>query len=782
MKHSISLFLFLLFVSYRSFAQCGFKALGPDDFKQVSFDYTPIGSIAMGPDNLPYAVFPDNAGYNTKLTLRRYNGTAWEDVGPRGFTTNGVETNIDMTITSNGTIYVAYTSSATSPYVTVMKYSGGSWTTLTNTSFANNYSSASIVVDDNGILYLAYLALDGTNTVKKFDGTIWTSITSSGLFKSTTTSKLLIDNSGKLCIVFQNSNSAGKITAMRFDGTQWNLIGSGPFSSGNVNAIHFTKDLSGTLYASYSDYTNNSMLVVKKFDGSSWSTLGTAGFPGQQVSAHGFLIDKNGTPFVAFHDVTNALGKISVMKFDGSNWIFFDTPGNTPYPGSDPILLSDSNGKIYLGCIDGQKLGVFKYNAGAWDRLGETCFTRGGFDGLSMATDNNKIPYVTFTDTDQKIAVMKYENQTWKAVGASFSGLQLSSFSSIAISSQNVPYVAYQEQPSKKIVVSKFDGSDWITVGTPEFSDGEVAYIYMAVDPFNVPYVAFADYSTSNKRITVMKYNGTAWVTVGLPRFSYSECTYPTLFFNTTGTPFVSFADSGNGTVWRCVSNTWSAINNMSGLKIDNYKSVAIDKNNNIYWAYIDPDQLIKLRKYNGTGTSWSSLPTSTFSTSNVSAYITMTIDDAGIPYVAYRGFKPYKANLIKYASNTWTAVSTDLSASTVNNLTVAMGANNTPIVAYYNFGLFAHGYACDVTTAIDEPSQNESLTIYPNPTNGVTTLDLKTSSSITMTNSMGQVILNESLLAGKQEIDLSPYPEGIYIVKITGNNTSKSIRLIKQN
>lgn len=62
---------------------------------------------------------------------------------------------------------------------------------------------------------------------------------------------------------------------------------------------------------------------------------------------------------------------------------------------------------------------------------------------------------------------------------------------SLAIASNNVPYVAYQDIGNEnRVSVSRYNGLCWEVVGEPGFSAGSVTYLSMALDNNDTPYVA----------------------------------------------------------------------------------------------------------------------------------------------------------------------------------------------------------------------------------------------------------------------------------------------------
>jgi hypothetical protein len=69
---------------------------------------------------------------------------------------------------------------------------------------------------------------------------------------------------------------------------------------------------------------------------------------------------------------------------------------------------------------------------------------------------------------------------------------------------------------------------------------------------------------------------------------------------------------------------------------------------------------------------------------------------------------------------------------------------------------------------------------VYPNPTTGLVTLDLNAATQITITNALGQVILTETVVAGKQMIDLKNQNNGLYFMNLNQDGKQQTIKVIK--
>jgi len=82
----------------------------------------------------------------------------------------------------------------------------------------------------------------------------------------------------------------------------------------------------------------------------------------------------------------------------------------------------------------------------------------------------------------------------------------------------------------------------WEPVGTPGFSDSYAWYTSLALDSSDMPYVAYADWANDG-RATVMRFTGagaTGWEPVGTPGFSADRAEYISLALDSNGTPSVA--------------------------------------------------------------------------------------------------------------------------------------------------------------------------------------------------------------------------------------------------
>jgi hypothetical protein len=86
--------------------------------------------------------------------------------------------------------------------------------------------------------------------------------------------------------------------------------------------------------------------------------------------------------------------------------------------------------------------------------------------------------------------------------------------------------------------------------------------------------------------------------------------------------------------------------------------------------------------------------------------------------------------------------------------------------------------------TGVNELDNAEVIGLYPNPTAKATTITgLNSNNVITVFNTIGQVVLNEKAAADTHTIDLSTFPAGTYLVRVTdGGNSVKTLKVVKQD
>ena len=76
----------------------------------------------------------------------------------------------------------------------------------------------------------------------------------------------------------------------------------------------------------------------------------------------------------------------------------------------------------------------------------------------------------------------------------------------------------------------------------------------------------------------------------------------------------------------------------------------------------------------------------------------------------------------------------------------------------------------------------NESISVYPNPTTGNVNIVAPGMSHITVMNALGQMVYDANAAGNMTSLDMSPYQAGIYMVRVTteSGESMKRISIVK--
>ncbi len=109
---------------------------------------------------------------------------------------------------------------------------------------------------------------------------------------------------------------------------------------------------------------------------------------------------------------------------------------------------------------------------------------------------------------------------------------------------------------------------------------------------------------------------------------------------------------------------------------------------------------------------------------------------------------------------------------------TVAVNSANELVIAdYRNHAVRKITKA----TGINDIKQEQLFSLYPNPSSGEFNLTLTADAKMSVSNAIGQDILNQALPEGKHMIDLKDQAAGVYFVKVVVGNSMQTLKLVKQ-
>jgi len=333
--------------------------VGNPGFSDGLADYS---NIVIGPDQMPYTAFNDNA-YGMRGCVMKYDGSGWEYVGTPGFTPAQAD-RISLALSLTGEPYIAFLDYSVNLRTSVMKYNGSGWEYVGDTGFSyTNAEWPRIAFSPSGEPFVSFIDEDHIS-VMKYDGSQWTYVGPrqfSGLCWYD--DMAFSPSDGMPYVAYSDSDLGGRATLDKFDGTDWTHVGDPGFSAGGLTWLNLAFDQSGQPFAGYCDFeAPDDALTVMTFNGTDWENVGEQGFnPGWPLYP-AMAIGLDNMPCIAWEEY---FGKVSAMKFNGSEWIFIGNQNFSAGGAQRLDMAIDSSGRIYVAYSDGAYDGketVMKYD------------------------------------------------------------------------------------------------------------------------------------------------------------------------------------------------------------------------------------------------------------------------------------------------------------------------------------------------------------------------------------------------------------------------------------
>jgi hypothetical protein len=711
-------------------SQCAWQAVGPDDFAQAYYTPAEFGSIVIDSYGTPYFASADG-----KAIVRKFDGKGWITVGAPNFSVSYI-LNTKLAFSPTGILYIGYNDAGLpGNNVVVKKFDGVNWVSVgsPSQSLGPGYFS-SIAFDKGGLPCIAMQ--DSANgqriSVLRFNGTTWTYLETPRFTpQKAGIASLAFDQSGTAFVAFEDSLG---VLVMKYTGTNW--VNVGPLVNTSIgNWIDLAIDGNGIPYVSFCDSGVYGKLM--KYNGTKWEQQGGS-FLNTGLQSCSMAIDKFNVPYVTFSDLANN-DHVTVQKYM-NGWVTVGKPGCSTFASAGTAMALDPiTGKPWFVYFDKNYFEypyVMSFDGTAWKTEGPIGIDNGETGPPSLAIDTSNIPYIAFADYENKkhISVFKFMDTAWVNVGPAHFIAQHAGFDKVdlKIDQHNTPFIAFTDSaPGAKVTVMKYTDTNWVNVGNKAFSSNSAESISLAVDKNSTPYVSFSS-SWPDNHPSVMKFDGSTWIHVGNPGFMPCNSYITNIVVDESGTPYVSFCDSTkgqrisvmkfNGTAWVYVGQP--GISN-SPLYFPNttvfYFSMAVSKTGILYLAYPDSTLGYKETVKSFDGSNWNLVGAQGFTPTR--AYESnMTLDNLDNPVVVY---SDNRLHVMAFDGSNWFTLGNVLNPAQANNPVIAINKKGVPYVGYRNYEAFVRRSDCNTTGITELPTMKSSISVYPNPSSSLFTLDL---------------------------------------------------------
>lgn len=252
-------------------------------------------------------------------------------------------------------------------------------------------------------------------------------------------------------------------------------------------------------------------------------------------------------------------------------------------------------------------------------------------------------------------------------------------YSSLALDSNNHPYIAYYDETNKDLKCARWTGSVWDTMIVYALGDAG-KYASLAFDSNNNPYIAYDDVNLKYASLT-----GTTWNTETVDKTVV--CGYSSLALDSSNNPHIAYYDLTNDNLKyaRWTGTSWS-IETVETINptvwFGGYVSLALDNNNNPHIAYFDSTNH-DLKYASLTETTWNIEIVD--STDWVGEYASLALDSNNNPHISYYDSTNYDLKYASWTGTAWSIEIVDLTGIVGKYASLALDSNNNPHIAYYD-------------------------------------------------------------------------------------------------
>lgn len=330
-------------------------------------------------------------------------GGAWQVIENPDFSSSTVRT-VPIVIDSSDTPYFAYQDGSNGNKATVMKYNGTDWLTVGIAGFSPNEATGlSLALDAEDTPYVAFanVASSSRAMVMNFDGVNWATVGNADFSGAGIADiQIVFSPGGTPYVTFADAEH--HITVMKLHDATWEAVGD-PYDAvlGAVPVLAFNS--LGTPYVAFSDIGTGAPTIIK-FDGANWNLVGSAIASVNLATNVSFAISKTNELYVGTTDINDYL--LRTFTFNGDEWVQIGTTGTVVTSG-DTVFGFSPNGTLYIALEHTNNNAiVMKYNGTDWENVGEPQFSTRAVTMMSLAFLSNGIPYVAYSDWAQNHVIV----------------------------------------------------------------------------------------------------------------------------------------------------------------------------------------------------------------------------------------------------------------------------------------------------------------------------------------------------------------------------------------
>ena len=296
---------------------------------------------------------------------------------------------------------------------------------------------------------------------------------------------------------------------------QWNILGDSKIGNtkifnGGVNTIVI--DTSSKVYAAGYCTNTNKKYFVGIWNGTSWDELGGINTSNFNGAINCSAVDKSNNLYIG-GKFKNAKGNYYVAVWNGSLWSELGGNNTSTFNGEIACVTTDKNGNLFAGGYFKNANGnyyVAWWNGNSWREIGG--INTSTFNGpiYNMVTDRSGYLYAIgdFLDPIGRSYVALLNGSSWSELGGGTS-TSFSSIKGITTDANGNIYATHYNY------IEKWDGAAWSVLDS-NINTFNNYISYVTTDKIGNVY-AVGQFTDALHRTYVAKYDRSAWKNLGYP-------------------------------------------------------------------------------------------------------------------------------------------------------------------------------------------------------------------------------------------------------------------------
>ena len=394
-------------------------------------------------------------------------------------------------------------------------------------------------------------------------------------------------------------------------------------------------------HISYYDFTNDNLRHAWK-EGNTWhhENVDTGDNVGWFTS---IAVDNDDRIHISYFDVTD--GDLKYARYAGGSWsirtLDHSGPGKAGMFTSLALEVSGKPGVFYTH----GGVGAVKYihasssNASNWsDPSYVNYYFRDVGQATSLALNATGVPFISYLDAFA--GVLKFARSygpVWYRNNVRTDDLNTGLYSSIDLSGEYSPRIAYYDQTKGNLWYASWTGSAWSQTKIDQARDVG-RYISLAIDSASIPHMSYYDATRGDLLYATYSIQVSGWVTTTVDGLDNTG-QFTSITVDPANVPYISYYDYSGGSLnmaFQSPTQTWviypiDNIGRTDLLDVGISSSIALDSAGRPNISYYDIlNQDLKFAYWDGVWPTSGSWVTSVLdSAGDVGLYSSLSIDPA---------------------------------------------------------------------------------------------------------------------------------------------------------